>query len=629
MPSIRVTIALNSKQSQKSPLLIPDSVLPDPTRSNSRKALVIKAAQSKLRLKKASRIFVARTGQELLDEHDWKNSVRDDVVLLVSAGENYVGVKKEMPESDGGSTAGLEALTLGNPVYILGNKAYIDPLSIAQLETTARTLPGIIHAVAQPDLHPGTKFPIGAVYVSKGWIHPPLIGGDIGCGMAWYKTKLSASQVEGDKGWKVAEKLRGLEGAWRTQRDRVAWLKDVDSFGDLNMSSASASAGEEWDSALGTIGAGNHFAEIQVVEEVVKRDLQNTQHGRPQLQESEVVLLVHSGSRGYGGDILRRFTANDQTSIAVTEPRATEYLREHNRACAWASRNRDLIALRFLSCLEPGEESWHLGFNDRNSSASEKQIQTALQKIQLRKVVDICHNNVERTTWPPGPPPAMVSPSSSPQLGVPPVSESSEHLNPKEVFIHRKGAAPISAPSFLTTSSTSPTSPSHQPDHPVHPYTIVPLPGSRGTPTLILHPLLTEVNSFGYNNALSLAHGAGRAMSRAKALSHFASKYDGNSEDLLRGDYAKIDRNGNKSTPGARGAGSASAGDGTDSASARAGRNVNGGTWVVCEDKALVWEEAPEAYKDVWDVGDDLIDAGAAERVGWCWGRVSYKVRKE
>ena len=54
-----------------------------------------------------------------------------------------------------------------------------------------------------------------------------------------------------------------------------------------------------------------------------------------------------------------------------------------------------------------------------------------------------------------------------------------------------------------------------------------------------------------------------------------------------------------------------------------------GGTWVVCEDKQLVWEEAGEAYKDVWAVGDDLVKKGCAEIWGWCRPLVSYKVRKE
>lgn len=595
MPAFRITIALNSKQSQKCPLVLPGTAALNPSDAKSCRSLVFKAAQSKLRLKKPSRVFVAGTGKELESEQDWKFILRDDVVLLLSAEEDYIGNVKEPPSSQEGEHP---SSSLSAPLEILANIAYIDPLSLTQLRTTAATLPGIIHAVAQPDLHPGTKFPIGAVFVSEGWLHPPLIGGDIGCGMAWYKTKLSASQVEGDKGRKVAEKLRGLEGPWRAQKDRTAWLTDINAA--ESSLQACASAGEEWDSALGTIGAGNHFAEIQVVEEVLPGSWQDANIKRPEcmLKEAEVLLLVHSGSRGYGGDILKRYTANDETSIRASDLRATEYLNEHDRACRWASRNRDLIALRFLSCLEPGEEAWELGTNRDEGEVKAEAIWDALRSVQARKVVDICHNNVERTLWPPVPPST---------------STISAHVGPeattKEAYIHRKGAAPISAPSSWVHSSFTSAAKANKP------YALLPLPGSRGTPTLILHPTLTAQNQYGLLNAFSVAHGAGRAMSRAKALSQLPAKHNNKSQDILRGDYTRIDNRGNKNV--------------VNTNAASAGRNVNGGTWVICEDKALVWEEAPEAYKDVWDVGDDLVAAGAAERVGWCWGRVSYKVRKE
>ena len=644
MPATRITVALNSKQSAKAPLLIPSSTPYDPSAASSCRSLVIKVAQSKLRLKKVSRIFIAKTGEELESEDDWKGALRDDIVLLVSAGEDYVGAKKEAIVNE--EVTSIKSLNLNsNPtVTILANKAFIDPQSVTQLETTARTLPGIVHAVAQPDLHPGNRFPIGAVFVSEGWIHPPLIGGDIGCGMAWYKTKLSASQVEGDKGRKVAEKLRGLEGAWRTQANRLVWLtKNLSNGGP---ETDSLSAGETWDASLGTIGAGNHFAEVQVVEEVVPGSWQdsNTNGSRGMLREGEVVLLVHSGSRGYGGDILKRYTADNQTSMQTTDPQASAYLLEHDRACGWASRNRDLIALRFLACLEPGEEMWNLGNSDTTSSASSQDVREAWEAIQGRKVVDLCHNNVERTSWPP-------HPSSSTNLNFP----------SKEAFIHRKGAAPVYPPSFTTTA---------QSEAPPKPYTLLPLPGSRSTPTLMLSPTLNPANSFGLSNALSVAHGAGRAMSRAKALTYLASKYEGRADDILRGDFVKINRKGNKSnansgdrtvtsratsaphpsTEHADRATSEAANESNppaqeviDGASASEpnpldtdisnasvkARSITTGTWVVCEDKALVWEEAAEAYKDVWNVGEDLVEKGAAKWVGWCWGRVSYKVRKE
>jgi hypothetical protein len=92
----RVTVALNAKQSQKAPLLIPATISTDPSAADSIRALVFKTAQSKLRLKKPSRVYVGQTGQELRSEEDWQSNIKNDVVLLVSAGEEYVGVKKEV-----------------------------------------------------------------------------------------------------------------------------------------------------------------------------------------------------------------------------------------------------------------------------------------------------------------------------------------------------------------------------------------------------------------------------------------------------------------------------------------------------------------------------------------------------
>lgn len=140
------------------------------------------------------------------------------------------------------------------------------------------------------------------------------------------------------------------------------------------------------------------------------------------------------------------------------------------------------------------------------------------------------------------------------------------------VYVHRKGAAPT-----------------HDPETNL-PLRILPLPGSRGTPTMIMKPILSPENSWGSKNALSIAHGSGRSMSRAKALTSLSQKY----------------KNQNILEP-------------------KAGE----GTWVICDAKDLVFEEAPDAYKDVLDVSSDLVREGVAEVVGWCKPRVSYKVRDE
>jgi RNA-splicing ligase RtcB len=380
--------------------------------------------------------------------------------------------------------------------------------------------------------------------------------------MAWYKTNLPRSQADGHKGKKVAERLRGLEGAWRNQEYRAAWLVDDEE--------RSISAGEQWDSALGTIGAGNHFTEIQVVEE---SSLVDQQIG---LRQDDVVLLVHSGSRGYGGSVLKIFTTEIRTSFEEDSAEAVNYMKEHDKACQWAKANRDLIALRFLACLEPSNESWDLGSSDAEDRGKEgiKMIQSAKKALQQRKVVDIWHNNVERVAWPPSAPSSTKQTTPSLADTIDKLTLSDETPPQEHVYIHRKGAAPTFSPETQL------------------PLSLLPLPGSRGTPTLILQPTFSASTSWGLKNGLSLAHGAGRAMSRAKALSSLAQKYKG--QNILEPRSADAE-----------------------------------GTWVICDEKHLVFEEAPDAYKDVQAVGQDLVDAGAANIVGWCRARVSYKVRNE
>ena len=238
-------------------------------------------------------------------------------------------------------------------------------------------------------------------------------------------------------------------------------------------------------------------------------------------------MLVHSGSRGFAGDILKRYTRDGQASLR--EEDAKSYLDEHECACGWASRNRDLIVLRFLAMLEPGSEAWMLGVNDPDGTANHDQIVKTLSTLQSWKVIDIYHNNVKHNLWPPLP---------SHDQNVPPTI-SQQH----KVYIHRKGAAPT-----------------HDPKSGL-PLALLPLPGSRATPTLTIHPTYTAANEYGRTNAVSLAHGAGRARSRADAAAYVAEKYKGKTDDLLRGDFVQSSKNGNKR------------------------RDVHGGAWVVCEDK--------------------------------------------
>jgi RNA-splicing ligase RtcB len=150
---------------------------------------------------------------------------------------------------------------------------------------------------------------------------------------------------------------------------------------------------------LDTIGAGNHFAEIEVVKESSLSD-----GDKLSPRQDEVILLVHSGSRGYGGSIFKKYTADSQTSFEESSPEAIACMQVHDKACEWAKTNRDLIALRFLSCLEPGNESWELGGPDADVfDVDVVAISHARKTLQDRKVVDVWHN-VERVKWSPAPP---------------------------------------------------------------------------------------------------------------------------------------------------------------------------------------------------------------------------------
>ena len=76
---------------------------------------------------------------------------------------------------------------------IASDKNWIDSEAIKQLQNVS-TLKGMRIAVGLPDLHPGKKSPIGAAFISEGYIYPELVGNDIGCGMGFWKTDLKINK---------------------------------------------------------------------------------------------------------------------------------------------------------------------------------------------------------------------------------------------------------------------------------------------------------------------------------------------------------------------------------------------------------------------------------------------------
>jgi release factor H-coupled RctB family protein len=174
-------------------------------------------------------------------------------------------------------------------------RSWIEGEALRQLYAAAK-LDGMRLAVGFQDLHPGKGSPVGAAFVTEGFIYPHLIGGDIGCGMALFKTDLVQRDIKLNR-W--AELRFNLEHPWEGDAHEVLAASELEST--------------EFDEALGTIGGGNHFAELQAVEEVVNaREFRQLGLGKQQL-----VVLVHSGSRGLGESILRAYAEEHQANARM------------------------------------------------------------------------------------------------------------------------------------------------------------------------------------------------------------------------------------------------------------------------------------------------------------------------
>jgi release factor H-coupled RctB family protein len=347
--------------------------------------------------------------------------------------------------------------------------SWIESDALAQCHQVA-ALDGMIHVAAMPDLHPGKGAPIGAAMAST-VLYPFLVGSDIGCGIAVFPLKLKRAVPA-----KLASRFPDLDRALDPEQDGddPAWAVVE---GDIPAGHVEG---------IGTVGRGNHFIELARIETVFELG----HASRLGLAAGDLVLIVHSGSRGLGERILRAHTAVHGAGPA---PDPAAYLAMHDDAVRWGSLNRRLMAARVAHALgtEPSEP-----------------------------IVDQCHNLVEIRDG---------------------------------IYLHRKGSAPGDGRDVL-------------------------IAGTRGTPSYLV------AAHAGPDANHSVAHGAGRKMSRADALRRGRAKHT--VEELRR-------------TPV--------------------------GSVVVCGDRQLLFEEAPTAYKRIEQVIADLVDHNLATPVATTVPLVTYK----
>ncbi len=363
-------------------------------------------------------------------------------------------------------------------------------------------LPGIVRAsLVMPDVHEGYGFPIGGVAafdLKDGVISPGGVGYDINCGVRLIRTDLSREELEPKLKQLVHQLQRdvpagvGSEGAIFTLSDRdldevmvkgARWAVER-GFGqeeDLAFTEAggalpeakpqyvSARARERGAPQVGTLGSGNHFCEIQVVEEVYDEEAAKAFGLAPGL----VTFMIHCGSRGLGYQVcddfldLMRLAAKKYgidlpdpqlVSVPVNSPEGERYLGAMRAAANFAWANRQVIMALVERALVRV-----LG-GDRRSSG-------------FRLVYDVAHN----------------------------IAKVEEHVvdgKKKKVIVHRKGATRAF--------------PAHHPETPA-PYQEIGqpvlIPGDMGRASYVL---------VGTEKAMSecwgsSAHGAGRMLSRTAA----------------------------------------------------------------------------------------------------------------
>ncbi len=195
--------------------------------------------------------------------------------------------------------------------------AWIEGRAEDQLDDVAR-LRGVTTIAAFPDLHPGKYGPVGCAVLSDN-VHPQLAGSDIGCGMSLFALDLAPRRIKPEK---AAARLRAL-----------GQLDEADHGPELE---AEGLPGDLFHYALGTIGGGNHFCELQIAE-------------AGEIDTGVAYLLVHSGSRGLGHAILTRQLS--QGLVHYSSGDAAAYLSDHDHAVTWARLNRRIVAERAAAAL--------------------------------------------------------------------------------------------------------------------------------------------------------------------------------------------------------------------------------------------------------------------------------------
>ena len=388
---------------------------------------------------------------------------------------------------------------MNKPARVYANDTLLEEIkqddTLNQIKNVA-TLPGLEKfSIVMPDGHQGYGFPIGgvaAVNKEEGVISPGGIGYDINCGVRVLKTDLTYEEIRG-KEQQLANILynkvpcglgkggyididenqleeileRGMEWMLENGHAKKEDLEHCEENGRLicDPEKVPEDAKKRGIKQVGSLGSGNHFLEVQSVENVFN-DEKAEAYG---LEEGQILVMIHSGSRGLGHqtctEYLREFEKNYPEIVEklpekelIYAPLGDKLAEDYKNAMfaaanyAWANRQGITEAVR-------------------------ESLDTLFGETQTDLVYDVCHNIAKEETH----------------------KVDGEE---KELLVHRKGA-----------TRAMPAGREEVPDAYSEAGQPVLIPGSMGTSSYILSGGQNSLElSFG-----STAHGAGRLKSRTQS----------------------------------------------------------------------------------------------------------------
>ncbi|RJQ15637.1 RtcB family protein [Candidatus Woesearchaeota archaeon] len=362
-------------------------------------------------------------------------------------------------------------------------------------------LKGIIqNSIVMPDGHQGYGFPIGGVAafdLNDGIVSPGGVGYDINCGVRVITSPFTEKQIDSKKKELLNELFRqvpagvGKASVTKLSKDVLleilqkgaAWavkegygtkadLQRMEEYGSVSKAdphAVSQKAISRGQPQVGTLGSGNHFLEIQKVDKIYDENIAKLFGFH---NEGQIAVMIHSGSRGLGHQVASDFIKSMDD----------KYGHEH-------LPDRELISAPMQS--ELSQEYFKAMWSAMNFAFTNRQMMTHWTRESFKKILgsnddmnivyDVCHN----------------------------IAKIEEHVidgEKRKVCVHRKGATRSFGPGREEIPEVY-----RNIGQPVI------IPGSMGTASyVLLGTKKAEEISFG-----STAHGAGRVMSRSRALQTF------------------------------------------------------------------------------------------------------------